>query len=224
MKKARKILALAMSLLMAASLGVTALADSSDTPGDELEMWVSMETEAGFFSVTCPTAMTAVVDEYGEATCADSVYIENHGFAPVAVKKLTVQSANGWRLYDFSRGDDTAIRNERVGSDYIGIGIQIGDRTTDDALTYAKGSLGLRGTNGQNTSSQDLYDASSSALALRPDGGCNVPSARHVTEEGETVTVTGKCHIVYDITVSPVRAASSEIRPAKAVFVVDWCE
>lgn len=97
MKHAKKLYALALTVLMTASLGVTASAAEVSAANTSGQSAITLDVTAATFSVTVPTTLTFAVAANGTVTCPTGSIV-NNGAGPVDITNVTLTGENGWQI------------------------------------------------------------------------------------------------------------------------------
>ena len=136
--KTRKIIALALALVMAVStLGVSALAADIETAGGTGSVPVTLTVPEGggaTFSVTVPTVLAISVNADSTTTCATTAKIVNNSTGSVKVSGIAVAGQNGWETVDF---DSMIVANERINAKRVALQINAEKTTGADDISFA---------------------------------------------------------------------------------------
>ena len=136
--KTRKIIALALALVMAVStLGVSALAADIETAGGTGSVPVTLTVPEGggaTFSVTVPTVLAISVNADSTTTCATTAKIVNNSTGSVKVSGIAVAGQNGWETVDF---DSMIVANEKINAKRVALQINAEKTTGADAISFA---------------------------------------------------------------------------------------
>ena len=124
----KKILSVAIAVLMVMSLAVNAFAADEDvtvsTSGGTGETVVALTADAAIFSVTVPTQISFHIKADGTVTAPTDVKLINNSAAAVKVTKIDVQE-DAWKLASFA----TDMAKEPVNAKKLALQLTAGEDT-----------------------------------------------------------------------------------------------
>ena len=197
----KKAISLILSLVMAASLSLTAFAaDQAAGKDTETTIPVTISAEATTFDVTVPTDFpTEVNPDTGETINATDATITNNSSGSIYVSQIKVTNYGGWKLAAF----DADLRNADVDSNQIGVAVKpVGGRSAGEGGTVLKTTAASQTEQvlltGESTTAEEwIIDAKNS---------------------GDTDQMT----ISYDTNATPVSQTISNAQVASIVVTVSW--
>lgn len=123
---------------------------------------VELTSESPIFSVTVPTVLPVTVRGNGEVIVASDVSITNNSFAPVEIRKVTIQAKSPWSLVDFTKSFTSA----KVGLQEFGFKVQGAEASASNGDCAVDGFDIING----KTSEPMTYDANVAVQSTALDG------------------------------------------------------
>ncbi len=139
----KKIFSLMTSLAILTSSVMSAHAAEVTSSGEESSVPVTLTVSQAQFNVTLPTGLPVHVATDGTVTTADNVSIANNSVAPIEVKEVSVETANGWTLDNFA----SDFTRKKVGTKEFGMQMQNSNVGANGS--YDASALGVIGGNSQ---------------------------------------------------------------------------
>ena len=197
----KKAISLILSLVMAASLNLTAFAaDQAAGKDTETTIPVTISAEATTFDVTVPTDFPTEVDpDTGETINATDTTITNNSSGSIYVSQIKVTNYGGWKLAAF----DADLRNADVDSNQIGVAVKpVGGRSAGEGGTVLKTTA-----------------ASQTEQVLLTSEGA---TAKEWVIDAKNAGDTDQLTISYDTNATPVSQTISNAQVASIVVTVSW--
>lgn len=197
----RKLMSLALTLVLSLALAAPIAAAEVGTSGNTGSVPVALTAEAAAFSVTVPTSIPMSINSDAEVTCATNLSITNNTAAPVEVTSIEVQSGT-WSIVDYNGGDRSPLAAEKVNSNKLGLalkpsgGSQIATSTngtqslsvdSDEWVVSAGGSLSFQCSGIATAVSGAIADAVQAAKVVFTIGWSSIPITGYEIQALENV-------------------------------------